>query len=428
MKRYTSRLVAILLALVFAMGALELIVDPYDTLHGPRIAGFNADKTRRDEDGRRVTVGQAVVEGGHGTILTGTSRAVDGFPRTLGPDRWPGGLYDAGIRGTGAFELGRALVLAGRSPDLRCVVMGLEFTSFSPTLLGRSTYWISTLPDGSRWGALARTALSAHAFWWSVQTISDNLRHRKPKPQHPLVFKPGQQRKDMLKGAMNYVAGYRDYEYDPSRLKFLMSVFKALSANGVQVIGVVLPSHLLKDEGEYASGRYGDEERWLADVAEQFAVMAQNKPVSPCAADPAGAVLWDFSGFRMGAYSELPSETQTAPQPYFYEAAHFTPLVGMAMLDRVLGRDPRPPFGTGFGEELTPEGMAARNREVMERREAWLQTHPDMRAISEQQTALKTAAAPTQRFFLPIERDDWQRLKTDLKRIAPPAERAKAEQ
>ncbi len=426
MKSYTSRLLAIFFALIFAMAAFELLVDPYDTLHGPRIAGFNAKKTRRDEDGRRVTVGQAVVEGGHGTILTGTSRAVDGFPRTLGPDRWPGGLYDAGIRGTGAFEISRALALAGRSPDLRCVVVGLEYTSYSPTYKGRSTYWITPLPDGSRFGALARTALSPHAFWRSVQTISDNLRHHAPKPEHPLIFKPGEQRKDTLRSAFSYVAGYRDFQYDPQRLEFLSDVLKALSGNGVQVIGVVFPSHILKDEAEYVAGRYGDEERWLAEVAQRFAAMAQNTPVKPCVADRGGAVLWDFSGFRMGPYSDLPSETQTVPQPYFYEAAHFTPLVGMAMLDRVLGRDPGPPFGPDFGEELTPAGMTARNAAVMERRTAWLQSGADMRALSAELAKRDKTAPPTQRVFLPIERDDWQQLKRDLKRMAKPRARAKA--
>jgi hypothetical protein len=419
MRPYTTRLIALFLGLTIAMAAFVLFVDPYDVLHGPRISGFNAEKTRRDEDGRRVTVGQAVLEGRHGTLLFGNSRAVDGFPREIDAQDWPGGLYDAGMRGSSAFEQARAAILAGRSPDLRCVVMTFDYATFASSLKAKSTYWISALPDGDALRALTRTSLSPHAFWRSVQTISDNIAHRPAPERWPDVYKPGEQRRRTLAGARGYIASYRTFEYDPSRLDFFMRALGSLAERGVQVIGVIEPLHPFNEEAREIDGQEAKADAWRKDVAARFAKLAQFTPRSPCIAPSTGGVLWDFSGFQMTALATPPSETQTAPQPYFYEAAHFTPLVGVAVLDRMQGKALAPPFDfAGFGVRLTPQTAGTRASDAEARRQAWLATDANAQVIEAKLKGWLQSDSPEPRGPRdPLSRDDWIRLDRDVKRV-----------
>jgi hypothetical protein len=151
----------------------------------------------------------------------------------------------------------------------------------------------------------------------------------------------------------------------------------------------------------------------------RFAKLASNTPAAPCASSPAGAVLWDFTGFQMTPYSEPPSETATEPQPYFYEAAHFTPRVGVAVLDRVLGKPVPAPFDQGeFGVELTPATIGARVADERARRDEWLKTDANAQMIEAKLDEwMKTDAAESHGPRDPFSRDDWMALKRDIKAI-----------
>lgn len=420
MKRYATLLIGWFLGLCASLAAFVLLVDPYDVLHGPRISGFNTNKTRRDEDGRRVTVGQLVMERGHGTLLFGNSRAVDGFPRAMSDAEWPGGLINAGIRASGPFEQTRAAVLAGRSPDLRCVVMTFDYGSFAVAPKAKSTYWISALPDGNATAALFRTALSPHAFWRSVQTISDNIAGRPDKDRWPDTYPPGEQRRRYLNGARGYVASYRSLEFDETRLDFMMTGLAALAEHGVQVIGVLYPLHAWHEEAMVQTGKMSEADGWRAELTERFAELAANTPIAPCAASRAGAVLWDFTGFQMAPYSFPPAEDATGPQPYFYEAAHFTPLVGVAVLNRIAGRPLAPPFNQReFGVALTPKTVSQRVGDERTLRAQWLSDDPNAQMIESKIAAwMKTETAESHGPRDPLSRDDWAALRRDITRLA----------
>jgi hypothetical protein len=350
--------------------------------------------------------------------LFGNSRAVDGFPRQMSDAEWPGGLANAGMRGSSAFEQARAAVLAGRSPDLRCVVMTFDYATFASSLKAKSTYWISALPDGNATAALFRTSLSPHAFWRSVQTISDNAKNKPEKDRWPDVYPPGEQRKRYISGARGYIASYREFEFDQSRLDFLMTALSGLAEHGVQVIGIIYPLHAWHEEAMIKTGKMTDSDRWRLDLTARFAKLAENKPIAPCASSPAGAVLWDFTGFQMAPYSFPPSETATEPQPYFYEAAHFTPRVGVAVLDRIEGKPVPAPFEQGeFGVELTPATAGARVADTAKLRDAWLRDPSAQMIEAKLDEWMRTDAPESHGPRDPLSRDDWLALKRDVKSI-----------
>ena len=417
MRAYLRVLIGVFVCFLGFTTFVSVAVDPYDILGGPKIAHFNRDKTRIDEDGRRVTVGQEILTGGHRTLLFGSSRAVEGFPRALDDADWPGGLYNAGIRGGTAFEMARALAVAGRSPDLRCVVVGLDSLGFQTIIKSRATYWISALPDGNAALAAARISLSPHAFYRSLQTLRDNVFGRPPRVRYPDVYKPGEQRARMLDGAQSFLINSQYFFYDPDRLQFMLQALDGLAARGVQVMGVILPRHPWHDEAIYQSAHRADDEAWRGDLARAFQDMSAHRPSAPCVGTE-GAALWDFSRFQVTPLPSVPSEQATQPQPHFYETTHFMPDIGTAVLDRIRGKTPQPPFDQpDFGARLTPQNLAEQDEKARERRARWQASDPDVPFILQAYADMLAKVPPANTKDLPrisLSRDDLQTMVRDV--------------
>ena len=173
MRRYALTFGIVLAALLFGFAGFNSLVDPFDITGAPDIDGVNERRSRIYGDGGRVHSADLMARGAAASVLLGSSRTVDGFPRE--PEDWPGGIANAGMRGTNIFELSQAMLLAARDPDLRCIVIGLDLDEFGTHSKAKATYWLSALADGRRSWAFARVALSPNTFAASVQTIADNL-------------------------------------------------------------------------------------------------------------------------------------------------------------------------------------------------------------------------------------------------------------
>jgi hypothetical protein len=417
MVAYLRVLIGVFIAILGFTTLFSVAVDPYDILPGPHITGFNADKTRIDEDGRRVTVGQEILSGRHGTLLFGSSRVVEGFPRVLDNEAWPGGIYNAGMRGGTAFEIARALAISGRAQNLRCVIVGFDSLSFQSIVKTRATYWISALPDGNAALAAGRISLSPHAFYRGLQTVRDNAIGRPPFDRYPDVYKPGEQRERMLRGARDHFINFQFLHYDPARLEFTLAALRGLAARGVQVIGVILPRHAWHDEALYQSANLAEEDAWRADLAQAFAQMAEQPAASPCTGEK-NAVLWDFSRFQTAFAPAAPDAQATQPHPHFYEATHFMTDIGEAVLARILGKVTRAPFDApDFGVKITPRNLAEEGEKAHVRRAAWQAAEPDLDFILRFYADLGAQFPPPDPKDLPrvtLSRDDWQAMARDV--------------
>lgn len=418
MRRYATILIGILLGGLAGVAGVNLVIDPYGVTNGPSIPGFNAEKTRQYEDGGRIAVSARLMNGGLGSIILGSSRAVDGFPRRT--DDWPGGLYNAGMRGSNIFELTRAMAVAARDPALRCVAIGLDLDEFGDHSKAKATYWITALPDGDARLGLARMALSPHTLARSAQTVFDNATGGAPAAPFRDAYEPGEQRAryfSMIGNASDFMRGYR---FDPDRLDFFSAALDRLTAEGVQVIGFIHPVHAFREELLFMGG---GEARYFAfrrDLATLFAEYAARESAKPCA--PGGAaVLWDFSGFQDFASTPPPGESETAAHPYFHEPAHYLPAVGKAMLGRMRGEKGDGVFSdVRFGLRLTPITAHESERAILARRDSWRRTPAGEIFIEEAAPVFAgRAAAPMARSYL--NRDDWRDLEKALAAVPPRA-------
>lgn len=412
MRRYALTLLTALAALIGGFAAFNSFVDPYDITGAPDLTGINERRSRIHADGGRVHAADLMARGAAQSVLLGSSRTVDGFPRN--PEDWPGGIANAGMRGTNAFELSQAMLLAARDPDLRCIVVGLDLDEFGTHSKAKSTYWLSALADGRRNWAFARVALSPNTFAAAVQTISDNLTGSSPRVPWQDEYAPGVQRDRYESGASGIYRYYRGYDFDPDRIAYFERALDAVTASGVQVTGFIHPLHAWREEVLFRSGRDDAYFALRETLAEMFAEYAGRATNSACI-DGGAAVLWDFSGFQDFAASPAPAPDDTAAHPLFYEPSHYLPHVGQAMLDRMRGARGDGVFDAEeFGLRLTPDNAADTEAAIRARRQDWLASPAgqDAAAFIELVEAANPSPERTPPVFL--NRDDW----LDLRRAA----------
>jgi len=193
MKKYARTFLITLIGSLLFFAGFNFVVDPYDVTGTISADGFNARKTRAHEDGRRIQVSHQLTESAAQSIIIGSSRVVDGFP--LNTDDWPGGLYNAGIRGSTNYERAHVAALALRKENLRCVIIGFGAFANNQTERQKSAFFISRLPDGRKNTSIARMMLSPNTFGRSVQTVRDNVTGGSDDFPFKETYAAGQQRK-----------------------------------------------------------------------------------------------------------------------------------------------------------------------------------------------------------------------------------------
>lgn len=370
MQLYTRLFLIILGSALALFVAFNALVDPYDTGTGPRIAGLTAEKTRVHEDGRRVQVGHQIGQVSAGTLITGSSRTVDGFPMEV--EDWPGGLWNAGIRGSNAFELAHLAAIAGREADLRCFIVGLDMAEFASGEKYKPAFPISRLADGRRFVATARVTLSPNTFARAVQTVQENITGTAPEPPFRAVYPAGEQYRRFMNTPLPTLSYYRAMRISPERMDFLFSTLEALAREGVQVIGYIHPVHAWNEEAIFSAGRTQAYFDFRAEMTARFAALEQaGEPVSACI--PGGAaVLWDFSGYQPPSTTPLPASDQTISHDVYHEPAHYLPALGLQMLAVMQAGEPIDGFGINLSQSDPRNSEAA----ILARREAYRST-PD---------------------------------------------------
>ncbi|MGY6533693.1 hypothetical protein [Glycocaulis sp.] len=424
MQRYT-RLVLIILAGAFAgFIGFNAVIDPYDTGTGPEIAGINAEKTRGHEDGRRVQVGHQLGQTGARSAITGSSRTVDGFPMTV--DNWPGGLYNAGIRGSNAFELAHLAAIAGQQADLRCFVIGLDTDEFTSGDKYKPAFPISRLADGNRWLATARVTLSPNTFARAAQTLAENITGNPPEPPFREVYEPGVQYQRFVNTPLPRLTYYRTMRVSSERMDFLFSTLEALAREGVQVIGYIHPVHAWNEESLFAAGREQVYFDFRVEMARRFEALAEQagaEPVAPCVPGGAG-VLWDFSGFQTPSTSPLPGPEQTVSHDIYHEPAHYLPSLGLSMLARM--RSGPSEREDAFGTLLSGADPRDSEAAILARREAYLETQDGQRLTDMLAPAIASAAAPRGFQSVPISHAERRTLHRLNRQIAARQQREQA--
>ena len=407
MRRYTHIFLSTVFLLFGGVSLFNLLIDPYAATGWLTIEGINMRKTRAHEDGRRVFVSHQILKRPEKSIIIGSSRVVDGFPETM--PEWPGELYNAGVRGSNAYELAHIAALAKQKNDLRCIIVGMDVSEFSGGAKFKSAFLISRFPDGAAWSSLGRMMLSPYTLTRSIQTLWDNISDGSAKPIFSDVYDAGQQRRRFVHSIKGVMKSHQNLRLSEERIDYLFTALDKLASEGVQIIGYIHPVHAWYEEPSFRAGQYEVSLQLRKSLTHRFETLAKNyDPYSPCTAER-DAVLWDFSGFQWPSTSSPPTKTQTKSHIYFHEPAHYLPRLGQMMIATMQGTaTDKPPFGLQLktnNVEITEKQLNARRAAYGATAEGQL-LDQHLQGQKTQQNQISLQALTTV---------DWDRLETLLK-------------
>ena len=369
MKRYTLILLSSLFTFLATISLFNLIIDPYAATDWVKLDGINAHKTRAQEDGRRVTVSHQILKRPETSLIIGSSRVVDGFGETM--DHWPGGLYNAGIRGSNAYELAHIVALAKQKKDLRCLVIGVDISEFSSGEKFKSAFLLSRFPDGSQWLSLGRIMLSPYTLTRAVQTLGDNIRGTAPKPPFQDVYETGKQRARFTNSVKGVMQSHQSLTVSQERIDYLFKALDVLAERGVQIIGYLHPIHAWYEEPSFQAGQEEASLQLRKTLLSHFQMLSEkHDPKAPCTPDEE-ASLWDFSGFQPPSTTSIPTKLQTKSHDYFHEPAHYLPRLGNVILPVMQGKSKHQ---ASFGVKLTPQTIDISTEQINVRRAAYMKT------------------------------------------------------
>jgi hypothetical protein len=279
---------------------------------------------------------------------------------------------------------------------------------------------MSALADGSRPLAIMRQLLSAGTFRNAVMTIRDNQTGdvmppegdvpRAPPEEPPGV--PRQHFEALARDSFNY---FRSFDYDPERMRFVTTVIDRLTQRGIQVIVIFTPISAWREEGIFRAGHEDDYFLMRREAIAALAPMMNRQARTPCVGGSA-LQMWDFGGYQAPARTDPPAPTDTHTTPFYFEASHFKPRIGRALVRRLAGQSTEGGIFAAeeFGIPIDPTAVEAQEQALRARRAAWLTTPSGQQAAARfTEWAREDEPAPnTVRFY--IDRDDWAALNSEL--------------
>lgn len=388
-QRYLAVLFGATLAVLAAVAAFNVAVDPYAVFGSPRVERFNARKPAASNHTAMAKAHQIEAVAPR-TVLLGTSRVDIGFD----PDHpaWPPAdrpVYNYGVPEASILNLESQLRHAVRAGPVQRALVGLEFHDFLRARLdpARPLSEIEHRFVAFGQGGTARTlqlaqdrfvaAMTLKALLDSGFTVAAQFAPRSgdlgalgltsEAPYAALAAKDGMhllfRQKDLQllqarRHAAEVLAGHPANDF--AELALLRSLLQYAQANGIALDLVIPPYHAHYFEIVDATGLWPRFEAWkaaLVDLVEEHRRRAGAVRVT----------LWDFASYDPYTTEAVPrdGDRRTLMQ-WFWEPVHFRKPLGDLMLARMLGGD-----ATAFGVELTPQTLAARLEEGRVQRAAY---------------------------------------------------------
>jgi hypothetical protein len=386
--RYIRVFTATLLGILATMGALNLVVDPYDISRLLTSPHVNALKPRESENARLRKPFDLWRRNYDGVVL-GTSQVEQGFD-TSNPALAANNLtlYNAGLSEERPFEQALLLRHAAETSGITFAIISLDFLRYvggggQPEFLPR---------DWTRRHAVInylKTLVSATTVKDSILTIAAN-RSGKPILQH---LPDGQLNIESVFeriGQPDYRSQFNaiDAIYLNNAHRPILDVRTTLEQNGfdhsdvremlatarkfdIQLYFYFSPSHARQFEIIHFLGLAPLYMQWQAELVCLLTDEATHEPKRK------PSVVWDFSGYNSVTTEKIPPLSAGVHMHWYSDPVHYTSATGRAIQNRILGI-PSPELSgiDDFGTALTRVSLPGHFRAMQEKRGAFLAANP----------------------------------------------------
>lgn len=381
-KRFLACWLLTLTALVLAVGAFSVIVDPYRIFRTPQVSWFNAHKSAAANQEWLYKVYE-LNRVAPRTVLLGSSRVavgMDARSSSWPPDRWP--VYNLGLGSAMPYASFRYLqhLMTNHIPE--SVIVGLDFEYFLDVLesqhaaAGDFESRLAVNSDGSpnrnvgRQQLLdfAQIALSSDSLSDSFATVIGNIEGDTSDTADGNESDQELFRERVKTGTfprMEWIDVVNARRFSGDRNQFAMADLRALldlcEAHGTRVTLYIHPMPADTMEMMDLLGYWPMFEDWkreLVRVASQY----------PHRETAEGIVLWDFSDYD--TYSTETVRPDGRVMHWFWESWHYTRALGDLVVGRMFDGST-----AHFGAVLTTVNIESHLMQIRQRRQQYRMSH-----------------------------------------------------
>lgn len=331
---------------LLAIGAFNLLADPFRVFGSPIRTGFN-DRAPDTSGFDRMAKPYELLRVTPRTLLLGSSTVRAGFRSIAEWDvALPMPSYNYALLGANSHEVRLSLTQALRECPIETVVLAADFFAFNANYLDNERFDAARLPAATRscWPGFLGSDFAAfflghEALGMSWKTL---VASRRAQGNASAVL-PWWQDHPWRVHFRNCERSYMEKWFPPpthayefastrtgiDRLADFDECLRLCAEHGVRLIVLCPPVHARFQEAIAATGAWSKYEAWKRALAGR--TRAQQ-------AQPSGrgsVELWDFSLFNDLSCEPLPDDG-AGPMRYFFDSAHFTPEFGHLVLGEIL--------------------------------------------------------------------------------------------
>lgn len=356
------------LLLLSLTAVLNRVVDPYGAFHAPMTDVFSG---KRELVRTRIGKAELCRHYAGPTVLVGSSRTRIGYDPASSafPD---GPACNLGLSGTNFHELLPVMRLTAAQPNVRRILLMLDFEQFSAARTVSEDFPLSLFnPERDKFAYTCDLLWNEEGTRSALVTLAHTLRNE-PAPftalgfEHPAGLQHKLARPRLaeltLEKALSPRGTLGSYQYSQPRLDGLRQTVRLCRARRIELIVILHPVHALMLDAIRQAGLWPTYERWQADVVR--IVEEESQGQTP---------VWDFNGWSPYTTEPLLGENGRSPAGrWFWEASHARAELGELILRRVFNT---PAADPSFGVKLTCRGLAAHVRHQRAARQAWMAAH-----------------------------------------------------
>lgn len=362
-------LLAVTLCGLALVACINGLVDP-KALWSPNTGGI-LERPRVTSGGGRLHKSERIARGDWDAIILGSSRCENSIdprdPAFVGLKTYNACLARSNM--AESLDFGR--FARDTNPHLKRVMLALDFFAFTGRRDSYGDFDDTQMAGNSKTGIRVRYLLSLDVLWLSLETLWDNIAHRRcvyldngfhDEDLVPTRVPPRRRFNEIL--TQDYLVSpvsFGAYRYDAARVSGLSDFLKSLAARHIQVWLYIPPIHAIQTETIYRLGLGPAYEHWLSDMAR----VAADRHIR----------LFDFSGYNSITTDTVPKAGDRHETRWFWESSHAKAVVGRMILKRLSGRA-NASVPADFGRELSPQTLPAVLQNLHAGRTAYTNAHP----------------------------------------------------
>lgn len=348
-RRFVSIFFLFLTPLLLGAAIINYAVDPFAIHQSPIVSKCNEVKVcleSHDRLHKAIEIGRKKPK----ALFLGSSRVLalqsDDFNQTNGLD-----FYNAGLRGANFEEIYHYFEHAlYHQPDLKLVVIGLDFCAFNQALRPTADFSLERLKGKVvTWRDFNASLFSWDALKSSFITLKSNYYHNPSQVAQNEIVAKG----DVAYLKMTLANDYKSYKTDPKKIQMFKQLVETCKKHSIELKAFFCPMQAIYWEAIYRHNLWPQFE----DLKRQL-----------CAIHP----IWDFSGFNCVTMRTL---EETVGESFYYECSHFRPIVGKLMAEKMFDSIQSP---KDFGFLLTPSTIEWALEQVRQEAKNWLESHDDI--------------------------------------------------